>query len=73
MVGQMQSMPNMQGIRANQAIPNTMGNAMPNANAMQQGNVMQPGMNANNMNMNANNMNMNMGKLIYFEGSGAKI
>lgn len=57
MVGQ--SMPNMQGMRTNQAIPNSIGNAMPNsmpnANPMQQGNVMQAGP------MNAN-MNINMGK-----------
>lgn len=73
MVGQMQSMPNMQGMRANQAMPNIIGNAIPNSmpNAgtgpMQQAsiNVMQTGamsaLNANNMNTNNVNMN-NMGK-----------
>lgn len=52
-------MPNMQGLRGNQAMPNAMGNQMPNVvgNAMQQGNAMPPGA------MNANNMNMNMGKM----------
>lgn len=62
MVGQIaQAMP-MQGIRTNQGIGNAMPNSMPNANVMQQGNVMQQAgpMNANAM--NSNNMNINMGK-----------
>lgn len=55
---QMQGMPNMQGMRANQAMQNTMTNVV--GNQMQQGNAMPPGA------MNSNNMNMNMGKSDYF-------
>lgn len=53
-----QQMAGMQNMRANQGMPNAMGNVMPNVvgNVMQQGNAMPPG------SMNANNMNINMGK-----------